>query len=103
MKNIEYIERQKILVTSAFDGSIYAWHLERGNEMFEVCDKVFLMDGLMRTKLTPDGSKLVICTTSGYMIIVHDLDLETLGSDTQSFRVGPHPSRSTITQAVFAA
>lgn len=43
--------------------------------------------GLMRCRLAPDGSKLVICTTGGYLILIHDLDLNTLARDLQGFRV----------------
>lgn len=75
------------MVTSAFDGSIYAWDLKNPTENSVIYDKVFVMNGLMRTKLTPDGSKLIICTTSGYMIIIHDLSLSTLDGDMRSFKV----------------
>ena len=40
----------------------------------------------MRSKLSPDGSKLIIATTSGYLIIIHDLDLTTLGHDLHGFK-----------------
>lgn len=76
------------MVTSAFDGSIYAWDLKSPTENSMLYDKVFLMNGLMRTKLSPDGSKMVISTTSGYMIVVHDLNLATLANDFRSFKVG---------------
>jgi WD repeat-containing protein 32 len=87
VKNIEYSERDNVMVTSAFDGSIYAWDLKSPTENSMLYDKVFLMNGLMRTKLSPDGSKMVISTTSGYMIIVHDLNLATLANDFRSFKV----------------
>lgn len=74
------------MVTSAFDGSIYAWNLKGPTENNLPYDKVFLMNGLMRTKLSPDGSKMIISTTNGYMIIVHDLNLITLATDLGSFR-----------------
>jgi DDB1- and CUL4-associated factor 10 len=41
----------------------------------------------MRCRLTPDDKKLVICTTGGYLIIIHDLDLTTLAKDLCGFRV----------------
>ncbi|XP_044271130.1 DDB1- and CUL4-associated factor 10 homolog [Tribolium madens] len=86
VKNIEFSERDNVMVTSAFDGSIYAWDLKSPTENSMLYDKVFLMNGLMRTKLSPDGSKMVISTTSGYMIIVHDLNLATLANDFRSFK-----------------
>lgn len=75
------------MVTSAFDGTIYAWDLNSPTENNVLFDKVFVMNGLMRSKLTPDGSKMVICTTSGYMIIIHDLNLMALSDDMRTFRV----------------
>lgn len=75
------------MVTSAFDGSIYAWDLKSQTENGMLFDKVFLMNGLMRTKLSADGSKMVISTTSGYMIIIHDLNLASLAYDLRSFKV----------------
>lgn len=43
----------------------------------------------MRCRLSHDSSKLVICTTGGYLIIIHDLDLQTLARDLAGFRVRP--------------
>ena len=40
----------------------------------------------MRSKLTPDASKLVIATAGGYLMVVHNLDLGTLSSDLQGFK-----------------
>lgn len=83
VKNIEWSEREKLMVTTAFDGTIRAWDL---NDLDESFDKVFLMKGLMRMKLTPDGTKMVISTTNGYLIIIHDLNLHTLSKDLKAFR-----------------
>lgn len=41
----------------------------------------------MRCRISPDASKLVICTTGGYLIIVHNLDLQMLAKDLHGFRV----------------
>ncbi|KAK4875079.1 hypothetical protein RN001_011501 [Aquatica leii] len=86
VKNIEYLEKEKIMITSAFDGNVYAWDLKNPSESNLIFNNVFVMNGLMRTKLTPDGSKMIICTTSGYIIIIHDLNLSTLSNDLKSFR-----------------
>ncbi|XP_056641405.1 DDB1- and CUL4-associated factor 10 homolog [Diorhabda sublineata] len=86
VKNIEWSEKDNVMVTSAFDGSIYAWNLKSPNESNMMYDKVFLMNGLMRMKLTEDGTKMVISTTNGFMIIIHDLNLLTLATDLRSFR-----------------
>jgi WD repeat-containing protein 32 len=41
----------------------------------------------MRTRLNPDASKMIICTTSGYLIIIHNLDLTTMAQDLAGFKV----------------
>lgn len=41
----------------------------------------------MRTRLSPDASKMLICTTSGYLIIIHNLKLSTLTQDLAGFKV----------------
>lgn len=38
-------------------------------------------------RLLPDASKMVICTTGGYLMVIHDLDLETLPTDLYGFKV----------------
>ncbi|CAG9857552.1 unnamed protein product [Phyllotreta striolata] len=86
IKNIEWSEKENVMVTSAFDGSIYAWNLKSPNESNMMYDKVFLMNGLMRMKLTGDGTKMIISTTNGFIIIIHDLNLLTLATDLRSFR-----------------
>jgi len=40
----------------------------------------------MRSRLTPDGEKLIITTTEGYIIVIHDLDLSTLSQDLSGFK-----------------
>lgn len=87
IKNIEYSKRDCLLVTSGFDGSIFVWDLNSYTENNLNYQKVFHTPGLMRCRLSPDDSKLVICTTGGYLILIHDLDLSTLSRDLQGFRV----------------
>lgn len=41
----------------------------------------------MRSKLTHDDSKLVVATADGYLIIIHNLDLEHLDTDTADFKL----------------
>lgn len=57
-----------------------------------VFTRVFHTNGLMRTRLTPDTSKMLICTTSGYLIIIHNLKLSTLSQDLAGFKVGSFTS-----------
>ncbi|XP_022902501.1 DDB1- and CUL4-associated factor 10 [Onthophagus taurus] len=88
VKNIEYSEREQVLVTSGFDGSIYSWNLKNNHDISISYNKVFKMSGLMRMKITPDDTKMIITTTTGYMIIVHDLNLSTMYNDLKDFH--PH-------------
>ncbi|CAH1258046.1 DCAF10 [Branchiostoma lanceolatum] len=48
-------------------------------------ERVFHTHGLMRTRLTPDGSKMVMSTAMGYLIVIHDLDLSTMSEDLKFF------------------
>lgn len=45
------------------------------------------INGLMRIKLLPDSSKLIICTTSGFILLINNLELQTLAADIQGFKV----------------
>jgi len=115
VKNIEYSKKDCLLVTSGFDGSIFTWDLNSYTENNLTFQKVFHTpgelaygasdketnalqsnSGLMRCRLSPDASKLVICTTGGYLILIHDLDLSTLARDLQGFRVSTLRLRSSL-------
>lgn len=87
VKNIEYCPQDGLLVTSGFDGSILTWEMNKYREEGPVFNKVFATNGLMRTRLTPDASKMIICTTGGYLIVIHNLDLNTLNQDLDGFKV----------------
>jgi len=87
VKNVEYIAAGKQLISSAFDGFIMKWDL--GAMQGDSIDptKVFSVNGLMRCTLSEDSNKMVISTTSGYMIVVHNLDVHTLAQDLDGFFV----------------
>ncbi|KYN05383.1 DDB1- and CUL4-associated factor 10 like protein [Cyphomyrmex costatus] len=86
VKNIEYSPSDSLLLTSGFDGSIYTWDINSFTENSFVYNRVFHTNGLMRTRLTPDTSKMLICTTSGYLIVIHNLKLSTLSQDLVGFK-----------------
>ncbi|XP_069695745.1 DDB1- and CUL4-associated factor 10 homolog [Periplaneta americana] len=86
VKNIEFSPRDGLLVTSGFDGSIYTWDINSYTESGFVYNRVFQTNGLMRTRLNPDASKMIICTTGGYLIIIHNLDLTTMAQDLAGFK-----------------
>ncbi|XP_014218160.1 DDB1- and CUL4-associated factor 10 isoform X2 [Copidosoma floridanum] len=86
VKNIEYSPSDKLLLTSGFDGVIFSWDINSFTENSCLSTRVFQTNGLMRTRLTPDASKMLMCTTSGYLIIVHNLNLSTLSQDLAGFK-----------------
>jgi len=48
--------------------------------------RVFHTNGLMRMRLTPDCSKMILCTAGGYIMVVHNLDFSTLNQDLAGFK-----------------
>lgn len=87
MKNIEYSSKHTRLVTSGFDGTIFSWDINSPLERGFDYEKIFHTAGLMRCKISRDETKMVICTTSGYLVIVHNLDLKNFAKDLRSFKV----------------
>ncbi|XP_050077271.1 DDB1- and CUL4-associated factor 10 homolog [Anopheles maculipalpis] len=85
VKNIEYSKRDRMLLSSGFDGSIYAWEINNFTEYGSVYRRVLHTSGLLRSRLTPDESRLVLSMSSGYLMIIHDLDLANLASDLDGF------------------
>ena len=61
------------------------FYFSYSNEEY-VPNKVFHTGALMRSKLSPDNSQLVISTAVGYLIIIHNLDLHTLAEDLRGFK-----------------
>ncbi|XP_032876344.1 DDB1- and CUL4-associated factor 10 [Amblyraja radiata] len=86
VKNIEYDTSTRLLVTSGFDGNVITWDTNRCTEDGCPHKKFFHTRYLMRMRLTPDCSKMLISTSSGYLLILHDLDL------TQSLEVSTYRS-----------
>uniref|UniRef100_A0A182M1I0 Uncharacterized protein n=1 Tax=Anopheles culicifacies TaxID=139723 RepID=A0A182M1I0_9DIPT len=85
VKNIEYSKRDGMLLSSGFDGSIYAWEINNFTEYGSVYRRVLHTSGLLRSRLTPDENRLVLSMSSGYLMVIHDLDLANLASDLDGF------------------
>ncbi|XP_046341010.2 DDB1- and CUL4-associated factor 10-like [Haliotis rufescens] len=85
VKNIDYASSLGLLVTSGFDGSVYTWDINNYSTETTTRKKVFYSNSLMRSKLTPDNSKLIITTAGGFLVIIHDLDLAKLSDDLSGF------------------
>lgn len=98
VKNVEYEPRARSLISSSIDGCIYLWDINRyESTSFDVhqnhgdSESVFVrkplyLSCLMRTRLTHDGSKMIIATSEGYVMIIHDLKLEHLEKDLHGFQ-----------------
>ncbi|CAH0594353.1 unnamed protein product [Chrysodeixis includens] len=86
VKNIEFSVKDKLLVTSGLDGSIYTWDINSYTEYNLVYQRVFHTSSLMRCRLSPDARQMVLCTTGGLIVIIHDLNLATLAQDLHGFK-----------------
>ncbi|XP_060805266.1 DDB1- and CUL4-associated factor 10 [Amyelois transitella] len=86
VKNIEFSFKDKLLVTSELNGSIYTWDINSYTECNLVYQRVFHAPGLMRCRLSPDARQMVMCTTGGLLVIVHNLNLSTLAKDLHGFK-----------------
>lgn len=86
VKNIEFSVKDKLLVTSGLDGSIYTWDINSYTEYNLVYQRVFHTSSLMRCRLSPDAKQMVMCTTGGLIVLIHDLNLNTLAQDLNGFK-----------------
>lgn len=83
VKSIEKIDNR--LMSSAFDGTILSWNFAESLAIPSY-QTIFKVNGLMRTRVSADGTKLVITTAAGYIIVIHNLDLDTLSQDLSDFQ-----------------
>lgn len=96
VKNIEYDSRKRLLLTSSYDGSVRMWDVfnqsqsqsEEGGERRSSCpsQRLLHLSCIMRMRITKDGSKMILCTSEGYMMVIHDLNLETVEEDLKPFQ-----------------
>lgn len=86
VKSIEFSSKDKLLVTCGLDGSIYTWDVNSYAENRLLYSRIFNAPDLMRCRLSPDSSQMVMCTTGGLIIIVHNLDLPSLKRDLSGFK-----------------
>uniref|UniRef100_UPI00358EAECE DDB1- and CUL4-associated factor 10 isoform X2 n=1 Tax=Myxine glutinosa TaxID=7769 RepID=UPI00358EAECE len=75
VKNIEFEPLGGLLVTSGFDGNVLVWETNSCTE--EGCPHrtFFHTNSLMRMRLTPDCSSMLISTSPGYLLVLYNLDL----------------------------
>ncbi|XP_060071282.1 DDB1- and CUL4-associated factor 10-like [Ylistrum balloti] len=94
VKNVEYASNKDLLLSSGFDGSIFTWDINSYSEDGTKGKKVFNYKPLMRSKLSPDGTKLFVSTDNGNILLIHNLDLSTLAEDLVIF--SPYQFRQLI-------
>jgi WD40 repeat protein len=114
VKNVEYDSSLGLLVSSSFDGNVHLWdinkyssgHVQSGSAEVVVSaepsalrhissdspqdqcpfNKALYLSCLLRMRLTHDSQKMILCTSEGYLMIVHDLDLKHLENDLRGFQ-----------------
>ncbi|KAK7863787.1 hypothetical protein R5R35_005403 [Gryllus longicercus] len=79
--NIAFSPKTNLLITSGLDGYISTWDITNFAQKNELCRKISWSYVLTRLRLSPDESKMIISTGRGFIMIVHDLDLNTLDLD----------------------
>ncbi|XP_059469759.1 DDB1- and CUL4-associated factor 10 homolog isoform X2 [Neocloeon triangulifer] len=86
VKNVEVLPSKGLVLSSGFDCKIVCWDINKLVE--DSCPHTTLLkaNDLMRTKLSPDGSKLIVSSSSGYLMVVHDLDVGKLPEDLKLFK-----------------
>ena len=82
VKNIEYDEKSNRLFTIAADGVVLCWDLGSISEtVTEKYDILLRIPQICRLRLAPDGSKLLVTTQHGCLIIMNNFDGLTIVED----------------------
>ncbi|RWS23083.1 hypothetical protein B4U80_05791 [Leptotrombidium deliense] len=97
VKNIEYDSAKGLLLSSGYDGCVYVWEINKYSDSANGSHSAYFtpdcpftkslyLSCIMRMRLTHDATKMVICTSEGYILLIHDLDLDHLSSDLKGFQ-----------------
>ena len=82
VKNIEYDRNTGLLISSSFDETVRTWDIDNPKDGIIQSIIVMKQRELIRAKLSNDCSKLFLALTDGSgIIIIHDLDLNTISND----------------------
>ena len=82
VKSIEYDSSTGQLLSAAYDQTVLKWDI---NNCSLSPQTVLNIKNMLRMVLTPDSSKMIVSTADGYLMIIHDLDLNTLAEDLRDF------------------
>ncbi|XP_035783053.1 DDB1- and CUL4-associated factor 10 homolog [Anopheles albimanus] len=86
VKNIEISRHHNMLISSALDGTVIGWQMDGNMERIYDSQRLCNIPGLVRCRMTPDETRIVLTTSGGYMIVIHNLDLLHLNSDLEDFQ-----------------
>lgn len=94
VKNIEYDASKRLLLTSSYDGSVRMWDIFNTHrespveERMPSCpsQRLLHLSCIMRMRMTNNAKKMILCTSEGYMMVIHDLNLETIQEDLKPFQ-----------------
>ncbi len=87
VKNVEYSRREEYLATSGFDGAVYLWDINRHSEdEARYRRRIFNTSGLMRMRLSAHGDRMVVSTMNGFVIVIHDVNLDCMEADLKDFK-----------------
>lgn len=98
VKNIEYDASKRLLLTSSYDGSVRMWDIFNTHQSSQVesnqplgspacpSQRLLHLSCIMRMRLTNNTTKMILCTSEGYIMVIHDLNLETLQEDLKPFQ-----------------
>ena len=84
VKSVEYHKQSGLLVTSAFDDTVRTWEINSYSNSDGPRSRVVLhYPNLIRMKLCPRGSKLIISAIPGNLLVIHNLNFDHLQCDVE--------------------
>jgi WD repeat-containing protein 32 len=86
VKSIEYSPQEQLLVTTGYDNTVRIWETDNFAEGCVSGRVAFHCHYITRLKLTADGKKMVIGTSVGFMLVIHELRLRRLEEDMAGFQ-----------------
>ncbi|XP_033123827.1 DDB1- and CUL4-associated factor 10-like isoform X2 [Anneissia japonica] len=83
VKSIEYCPASQLMISSAFDDNVLLWDINKYDAQTNepLYDSLLNLATLMRMRITPDGTKMILSSSSSMYVIIHDLNLAHLADD----------------------
>ncbi|XP_054167408.1 DDB1- and CUL4-associated factor 10-like [Oppia nitens] len=82
VKSVDYDSNNGVLLSAAYDQTVLRWDI---NSSCVSPQKVLQIKNMLRMVLTPDSNKMIISTADGYLLVIHDLDINKLSDDLEDF------------------